>query len=220
MKRATLDAIRGALRDHRALTLRTELTGGAQELSPLAGERTGIEAGGQAEIFVQVFRPQPRLIIVGAVHIAQKLLPMARLADFAAHVIDPREGFAQPRRFPDIAVITDWPDKAVAALRPDAATAVVTLTHDPKLDEPALIAALATPAFYVGALGSRKTHAARCARLREAGIGEADLARMHAPVGLAIAALSPGEIAVSIMAEIVAVLRGGPVANRIAAPRS
>jgi xanthine dehydrogenase accessory factor len=146
--------------------------------------------------------------VVGAVHIAQKLTPLARLADFAVDIVDPRAAFASPARFPDVGLHHAWPDAAMATLAPDVSTAIVTLTHDPKLDDPALIAALRSPVFYIGALGSRKTHARRLDRLREAGFGEADLARIHAPVGLPIGAVSPGEIAVSIMAEIVAARHG------------
>jgi xanthine dehydrogenase accessory factor len=146
--------------------------------------------------------------VVGAVHIAQKLVPLARLADFSVDVVDPRTAFATPERFPDVGLSHDWPDNAVAALKPDSATALVSLTHDPKLDDPALIVALRSPAFYIGALGSRKTHGKRLERLKAEGFDDAALARLHAPVGLPIGALSPGEIAVSIMAEIVATLRG------------
>jgi xanthine dehydrogenase accessory factor len=123
-------------------------------------------------------------------------------------VVDPRGAFATIERFPDADLLLDWPDKAVAALSPDAATAVVTLTHDPKLDDPGLIAALRSPAFYVGALGSRKTHGRRIERLQAEGFGDAEIARIHAPVGLPIGGISPGEIAVSIMAEIIAARRG------------
>jgi xanthine dehydrogenase accessory factor len=207
MNRATLDAIRAARRGRKAIVLRTDLASGAQGFVEQEGAiRTGIVESGTGETFIHAFRPTPRLIIVGAVHIAQKLAPLARLADFAVHVVDPRAAFARAERFPDVELVNAWPDKAVAALTPDSATAVVTLTHDPKLDDPALAVALGSPAFYIGALGSRKTHAARLERLKAEGFAEADLARIHAPVGLTIGAISPGEIAVSIMAEIVAVL--------------
>ena len=208
MKRETLDALRAARRERRAVALVTELGTGAQRLAEANDARTGVEPAGNDEIFTHVFRPTPRLIVVGAVHIAQKLVPLARLADFAVDVVDPRIAFATPERFPDVGLSHDWPDKAVAALKPDSATALVSLTHDPKLDDPALIVALRSPAFYVGALGSRKTHGRRLERLRAEGFDDAVLARLHAPVGLPIGALSPGEIAVSIMAEIVATLRG------------
>ena len=133
---------------------------------------------------------------------------MARLAGFTVDVIDPRIAFATAERFPDASLIQDWPDKAVAALAPDSATAVVTLTHDPKLDDPGLIVALRSPAFYVGSLGSRKTHGKRVERLSAEGFDTGALARIRAPVGLPIGAISPGEIAVSIMAEIIAAWHG------------
>jgi len=208
VKRETLDALRAARRERRAVALVTELGTGAQRLAAAGQSRTGVEPADNDEIFTHVFQPTPRLIVVGAVHIAQKLVPLARLADFAVDVVDPRIAFATSERFPDVGLSHDWPDKAVAALKPDSATALVSLTHDPKLDDPALIVALRSPAFYVGALGSRKTHGRRLERLRAEGFDDAVLARLHAPVGLPIGALSPGEIAVSIMAEIVATLRG------------
>ncbi len=208
MKRETLDAIRAARRARRAVALVTELGTGAQHLAEPGGERTRVEPMGNDEIFTHVFQPTPRLILVGAVHIAQKLVPIALAAEFAVDIVDPRIAFATPERFPDVGLSHDWPDKAVAALMPDSATAVVTLTHDPKLDDPALIVALRSAAFYVGALGSRKTHGKRIERLAAEGFDEAALARIRAPVGLPIGALSPGEIAVSIMAEIVAIRHG------------
>jgi xanthine dehydrogenase accessory factor len=208
MKRATLDALREARRARRVVTLRTELGTGAQTVAERGEERSHLESGEGGETFIHVFTPTPRLIVIGAVHIAQRLVPMARLADFAVSVVDPRTAFATLTRFPDVALSHDWPDRAVSALSPDAATAVVTLTHDPKLDDPALIVALRSPAFYIGALGSRKTHAGRLGRLRDAGFDDTALSRIHAPVGLPIGAVSPGEIAVSIMAEIVAIRRG------------
>ena len=160
-------------------------------------------------VFVQVFNPPLRLVVVGAVHIAQALVPMAEMVGYEVVVVDPRRSFASGDRFPGIALVDDWPDDALSALAPDSRTALVTLTHDPKLDDPALIAGLRTPAFYIGSLGSRRTHAARLERLREAGCGEHALARIHAPIGLDIGAQSPAEIATAIMAEITAVLRGG-----------
>jgi len=141
------------------------------------------------------------------VHIAQPLVAMARLAGYEVAVVDAREAFASPARFSGVALVREWPDRALEALAPDARTAVATLTHDPKLDEPALAVALASPAFYVGALGSRRTHAARLERLRERGVPESALARIQAPIGLAIGARSPAEIAVSIVAEMTERLR-------------
>ena len=157
------------------------------------------------------FRHQPprRVVIVGGVHIAQFLVPMARQAGYDVIVIDPRAVFSADSRFPDTTCLTAWPDEALAELRPDARTGVVTLTHDPKIDDPGLQAALAGEAFYIGCLGSRRTHAARCDRLREAGFGERDLARLHGPVGLDIGARTPAEIAVSILAQMIAVERKG-----------
>jgi xanthine dehydrogenase accessory factor len=151
-----------------------------------------------------------RLVIVGAVHAAQPLAEMAQLAGFAVTIVDPRRAFATQARFPGQALVVGWPDAAMAELLPDARTAVVTLTHDPKLDDPALVAALATPAFYIGCLGSGKTHAARRTRLGGQGISAAALDRLHGPIGLRIGARTPAEIAVSILAEIVAALRAGP----------
>ena len=159
-------------------------------------------------VLVQPFNPPLRLIVVGAVHIAQALVPMASLSGYEPAVIDPRRSFASDRRFPDVAVSRDWPDEALEALAIDARTAVVTLTHDPKLDDPALDVALRSPAFYIASLGSRRTHAARQERLRALGHGDEALRRIHGPAGLALGAVSPAEIAVSVMAEMTQVLRG------------
>lgn len=153
------------------------------------------------ELFLRVFAPRPRLVVIGAVHIAQYLLPMAEMAGFDVIVVDPRQAFASARRFPGARLVTSWPDKALQQLQLDEQTAVVTLTHDPKLDEPALRVALASPAFYIGALGSRKTHATRLERLRAAGFQEAQLQRICAPVGLDLGGRSPAEIALAIAAE-------------------
>ncbi|HEU4734621.1 MAG TPA: XdhC/CoxI family protein [Kofleriaceae bacterium] len=166
-----------------------------------------VEGAGGARLLEPHLAPL-RLIIVGAVHVAQPLAEMARLTGFAVTIVDPRRAFATEARFPGQALVVGWPDVAVGELAPDARTAVVTLTHDPKLDDPALIAALGSPAFYVGCLGSKKTHAARRTRLGERGIGEAALDRLRGPVGLPIGARTPPEIAVSILAQIVAALRG------------
>jgi xanthine dehydrogenase accessory factor len=151
-----------------------------------------------------------RLIVVGAVHVAQPLAEMAGRAGFAVTIVDPRRAFATAARFPGQPLVVAWPDVAIRELAPDARTAIVTLTHDPKLDDPGLVAALASPAFYVGCLGSGKTHAARRIRLVEQGVAEAALARLHGPVGLTIGARTPAEIAVSILAEIIATLRQEP----------
>jgi len=159
------------------------------------------------KLFVQPFNPPIRLIVVGAVHIAQALVPMAALSGYETVVVDPRRSFASDRRFPDVAVSQDWPDEALEALSIDARTAVVTLTHDPKLDDPALDVALKSPAFYIAALGSRRTHAARLERLQVLGHGDKALARIHGPAGLALGAVSPAEIAISVMAEMTQALR-------------
>jgi xanthine dehydrogenase accessory factor len=180
---------------------------GAARRALSADESGTVEAGGK-RYFLHVQNPALRLILVGAVHIAQALAPMAGLAGYAVTVIDPRRAFATDARFPDLTLIAEWPDEAMARMTLDRRTAVVTLTHDPKLDDPALQTALKSDAFYVGALGSKRTHAKRLERLKEAGLSDAQCARIHGPVGLDIGALSPAEIAVSILAQITAVLRG------------
>lgn len=159
---------------------------------------------------LQVFNPPVRVLIVGAVHIAQPLAAMVREAGFDAAVIDPRAAFATEARFPETELIRQWPEEALGETGIDHRTAVVTVTHDPKLDDPALRVALRSPAFYVGALGSRRTHAKRVTRLREAGFSDEEVERIHAPVGLDIGARTPGEIAASVLAEIVDVLRKAP----------
>jgi xanthine dehydrogenase accessory factor len=166
-----------------------------------------LDGGGEA--FVEPFNPPLRLVIVGAVHVAQPLAAMAARAGFAVVVVDPRRAFATEARFPGVALARAWPAEALAALGPDGRTAVVTLTHDPKLDDPALEAALGSPAFYVGCLGSEKTHRARLERLGARGFDAAALARLHGPVGLRIGAKTPAEIAVSILAQIVERRRRG-----------
>jgi xanthine dehydrogenase accessory factor len=192
---ATVSALEAAVRDDRSTTVET--TGGP--------------------VFIEVFNPPLRCFVVGAVHIAQPLAQMAALAGYAVTIIDPRSAFASELRFPGVALSTEWPDDAMAVLRPDRRTAVVTLTHDPKIDDPALIAALRSEAFYIGALGSRKTHASRCQRLAEVGFAPADLARIHGPIGLNIGALSPAEIAISVLAQITATLRADRLKARDAA---
>jgi xanthine dehydrogenase accessory factor len=168
-------------------------------------DRPGMEEDGAT--FVHVHNPPLRMIVVGAVHIAQALLPMARMAGYDVSLVDPRPAFAQETRFPGEAVIEDWPDEALDALGLDARTAVVTLTHDPKLDDPAISRALRSEVFYLGCLGSTRTHAKRVARLTEAGFTDAEIGRIHAPVGLDIGARGPAEIAVSVLAEITRTLR-------------
>lgn len=229
MKRALLQQLLQAKRAKRPLALVTEVETGRQLLldgeaaegelpaepallhaarARLALDRSGLLEDGRH--FVQVFLPPLRLAIVGAVHISQALVPMAALAGYAVTVIDPRRSWATDERFPGVELVTAWPDEALEAFRPDARTAVVTLTHDPKLDDPALLQALRSPAFYVGALGSTRTHAKRLERLRAEGLDEAALARIHGPAGLAIGARSPAEIAVSVLAEMTAALREAP----------
>jgi xanthine dehydrogenase accessory factor len=163
---------------------------------------------GEGRIFLQVLNPPARLIIVGAVHIAQPLARMAESAGYSVIVIDPRRAFAGREQFRGFTVIDDWPDEALTKLKPDERTAVVTLTHDPKLDDPALLAALRSRAFYIGCLGSGKTHGARLARLRAAGATAEQIDRIHGPVGLPIGARTPAEIAISILAELTRVRRG------------
>jgi xanthine dehydrogenase accessory factor len=185
---------------------------------PLSGElskqlRMGksgmVEAGGK-KLFLNVYAPTAKLVIVGAVHISQALAPLAQSLDYDVTIVDPRTAFASPERFPDVPLVAEWPDVALPPLDIDHYTAFVALTHDPKIDDPALLHAFKCDCFYVGALGSRKTHGKRGERLRSMGASEADIARIHAPIGLAIGAVSPSEIAVAIMAEITAQLRLPP----------
>lgn len=171
----------------------------------LASGQSGLTEDGKA--FITVFLPPPRLLLVGAVHISQALVPMARLAGFDVTIVDPRTAFATPERFPDVPLLADWPDVVLPTYKLDPFTGLAALTHDPKLDEPAIQAALEAGCFYVGALGSRRTHAKRVERLAAAGVPEAAFARIHAPIGMDIGAASPQEIAVSILAEIICALR-------------
>ncbi|MCF2904177.1 XdhC family protein [Octadecabacter sp. CECT 8868] len=166
--------------------------------------RSGLEQGG--EIFVAVHTPPLRLFVVGGVHIAQHFVPMAKSCGFDVQLIDPRPAFASVVRFPNVELSDDWPDAALNAAQLDSRSAVVTLTHDSKLDDPAIKAALRTDVFYLGCLGSTRTHAKRVERLREAGFDDTEIARIHAPVGLDLGGRAPAEIAVSIMAEITQVL--------------
>lgn len=221
MRLSDIDLLQQALASHRPVVFATRLSDGERRVIELGSGSTLSEAAAAAlstdrshtiewegqEWFLQVFSPPLRLFLIGAVHIAQVLVPMARLAGYAVTVIDPRSAFASPARFPDTELIQQWPDRALVRLNPDMRTAVVTLTHDPKLDEPALRVALASEAFYIGALGSRRTHSRRLERLAAEGADPARLARIHGPVGLDIGARSPGEIAVSILAQMTQVLR-------------
>jgi xanthine dehydrogenase accessory factor len=215
-----LNTERGA---RRAAIVVTDVASGAQRFvaaadvaaDPLAdilearlrSGKSGMVETPQGRVFLTVHVPAPRLVITGAVHISQALAPMARLVGYDVTIVDPRTAFASPERFPDVKVIPKWPDEALPPLNIDRYTAFVALTHDPKIDDPALLHALARDCFYVGALGSKKTHARRVERLKAQGLGEAAVARIHAPIGLAIGAVSPSEIAVAILAEITARLR-------------
>jgi len=229
MKAALVERLLAAKQARRAAALVTDLGSNAQalfdpaalgndlDLTPAqrAAIQATLDANQSAELeidgrrlFVQVRVPDPRIIIVGAVHITQALAPMAALAGYDVVVVDPRRAFATSERFPGMELRHDWPDEALDALQVDARSAVVTLTHDPKLDDPALDRALRSPAFYVGALGSKKTHAARLHRLSEAGFDDAALARIHGPAGLPIGGRSPAEIAVSVLAQVIAARNG------------
>lgn len=228
MKRDILQQLQQDRAEKRPVVLATFLNSGEQRLLYLTGKkglkdldpRIGEAARAalledksrtidteRGPLFLNVFNPPLRLILVGAVHIAQALVPMAQFAGYEVIVIDPRSAFGSVERFPGVTLSNDWPDEAMAALNPDLRTAVVTLTHDPKIDDPALIGALKSDVFYIGALGSKKTHAARLERLRVVGIPEHELARIHGPVGLSIGAKSPAEIAISILAQMTAALR-------------
>ncbi|MEI8162274.1 MAG: XdhC family protein [Betaproteobacteria bacterium] len=224
MKRTVLAGIAAAESRRRALLVVTRLADGAQCLLdaetcegelPLSAEqltqaRSFLDAGRSASLdgadalFARAYVPSPRLLIVGAVHIAQVLAPMATAVGFEVIVIDPRGAFASAERFPGVQLSAEWPDEALARLGLDAATALVALSHDPKLDDPALELALPAPLFYIGALGSRRTHEKRLERLRAAGL-DALVGRIHSPIGLDLGGRSPAEIAVSILAEIIQV---------------
>ena len=233
MEAGFLKRLQAARSEGRAVVVLTRLTDGAQLLHPDEAAPTALAEAAETALasdaattlqhedaswFVQPFNPPLRLIVVGAVHVAQALVPMAVGLGFAVTIIDPRRAFATEERFGrEVTLVDDWPDEAMARLAPDARTAVVTLTHDPKLDDPALEVALRSPAFYIGALGSRRTHAKRVARLTDAGLTEAEIGRIAAPVGLSIGAVTAPEIALSILAEIVARRRGATLADRVSA---
>ena len=223
MKLDLLSELNAERAARRPVIVVTDIDGGAQRLVKAAGfaadplhaeldkhlrmGKSGmIEVDGR-KLFLTVHAPVARLLITGAVHISQALAPLARSLDYDVTIVDPRTAFASPERFPDIPLIAEWPDTALPPLKVDRYTAFVALTHDPKIDDPALLHALSRECFYIGALGSRKTHAKRLDRLKAQGVGDADLARIHAPIGLAIGAVSPAEIAVSIMAQITALMR-------------
>lgn len=227
MKRALLDRLQAARAAKRPVALATDVKTGAQaflddkdvsgdlSLSPaalaavkkaLSDDKSGMADVEGKSIFVQVYNPPLRMVVVGAVHIAQALAPMAALTGYEVVIVDPRRAFATDARFPNTQVTTEWPDDALARLKPNRRTAIVTLTHDPKIDDPALQSALKSDAFYIAALGSKKTHAARLARLKEAGFDDAAMGRIHGPAGLSIGAKSPAEIALSIMGQATQVL--------------
>ncbi len=173
----------------------------------LRSGKSGMEETPQGKVFLTVHVPANKMVITGAVHISQALAPIARLVGYDVTIVDPRTAFASIERFPDVKVIAEWPDKALPPLNIDRYTAFVALTHDPKIDDPALMHALSRNCFYIGALGSKKTHARRVERLKAQGLTDSDIARIHAPIGLEIGAVTPAEIAVAIMAEITATLR-------------
>jgi len=188
----------------------------------LRSGKSGMEDTPQGRVFLTVHVPPPRLVIIGAVHISQALAPVARLLGYDVTIVDPRTAFASPERFPDVKLFAQWPDEALPPLGIDRYTAFAALTHDPKIDDPALVHALSRDCFYIGALGSKKTHGRRIERLKAQGLSEAAIARIHAPIGLAIGAVSPAEIALAIMGEVTAALRLSPerlVVERFAAER-
>ena len=227
MKLAHLKALNDARRNRRACVLVTRLADGEQRFVPAAevaadalaealeaalrsGKSGAVEHEGES-YFLTVETPPVRLVMIGAVHISQALAPIARIAGLDPVVIDPRTAFATPERFPDTPVLAQWPDEALEAAPLDAYTAICLLTHDPKIDDRALTRAPRAECFYIGALGSRKTHARRIERMNAEGFDDVALARIHAPIGLDIGAVSPAEIAVSIAGEIVASLRKKPL---------
>src|ERR1700728_4196289 len=223
MKLDILAALNSERRAARAAIVVTDVESGEQRLvravdiakDPLKSQladrlrtsKSGMEQAAEGRVFLTVYVPAPRLVITGAVHISQALAPIAKLVGYDVTIVDPRTAFASPERFPDVKVVAEWPDQALPPLNVDRYTAFVALTHDPKIDDPALLHALSRDCFYIGALGSRKTHGRRLDRLREQGGKDADLPRIHAPIGLDIGAVSPAEIAVAIMAQITERLR-------------
>ena len=180
----------------------------------LRSGKSGMEETPEGKVFLTVHVPPTRLVITGAVHISQALAPIAALLGYDVTIVDPRTAFASAERFPNVKVLAEWPDKALPPLGIDRYTAFVALTHDPKIDDPALTHALERDCFYIGALGSKKTHARRIERLKSQGLTDAQLAHIHAPIGLPIGAISPPEIAVAIMGEITSRLRLTPEGKR------
>src|SRR5579862_9351611 len=186
----------------------------------LRSSKSGMEETAEGRVFLTVYVPAPQLVITGAVHISQALAPIGKILGYDVTIVDPRTAFASAERFPDIKVIAEWPDTALPPLNVDHYTAFVELTHDPKIDDPALAHALKRDCFYIGALGSRKTHARRVERLKQQGFGDADIARIAAPIGLDIGAVSPAEIAVAIMAQITEKLREEADASSLPPPQA
>ena len=219
MRLADLATFNAESAARRPVALVTDLVSGVQRVvresnvasDPLASAiaerlrigKSGIVQHEGHDVFVTVRVPAVRVIAVGAVHISQALATMARLVELDVTIVDPRTAFATPERFPDVTLLAEWPDDILPRLRLDAYTAIALLTHDPKIDDQALVAALRAQCFYIGALGSRKTHGRRLERMRAEGFDEDDLARIHAPIGLDIGAVSPPEIAVAILGEII-----------------
>jgi xanthine dehydrogenase accessory factor len=228
VKLEVLSALNAERAARRAVVLVTDLASGSERLvraadvprdplkdvleRHLRSGKSGMEETPQGKVFLTVHVPPPRLVATGAVHISQALAPMATMLGYDVTIVDPRTAFATVERFPEVKVIAQWPDVALPPLGIDRYTAFVALTHDPKIDDPALTHALARDCFYIGALGSKKTHARRIERLKAQGQSDVALARIHAPIGLAIGAASPPEIALAIMAEITARLRLPPEA--------
>ncbi len=230
---ATLNEERAA---RRAAVVVTDLASGIQRLvraaeveedglaepisAALRTGKSGTVAHEGRSLFLAVQVPPVRLVVIGAVHVSQALAPMAKLAGFDVVIIDPRTAFATPERFPEVALLPEWPDRALERIGLDRFTAIAALTHDPKIDDLALDAALRAECFYIGALGSRKTHAARMARLGGAGFDDAAIGRIHAPIGLDIGAVSPAEIAVSVLGQVIAALRKKPLRSerKVAVP--
>jgi xanthine dehydrogenase accessory factor len=223
VKTETLQALNAERAARRAVIVVTDIDSGDQRLVKAADivrdplheliekrvrmAKSGMEETPMGKVFLTVHVPSPQLVITGAVHISQALAPIGKLLGYDVTIVDPRTAFASAERFPDVKVVAEWPDVALPPLNVDHYTAFVAVTHDPKIDDPALIHALERDCFYIGALGSRKTNAKRLARLKEAGVRDDQLSRIHAPIGLDIGAVSPAEIAVSIMAEITQRLR-------------
>ncbi|WP_373503437.1 XdhC family protein [Aestuariivirga sp.] len=221
MKRELLEALLAARGNRQAVALVTNLSTGEQRLVPRAQARNDPladkldeafrfdQSGSHEGQFVNIHNPPLRLVIIGAVHIAQSVIPIAQQLGYDVTVIDPRGAFATGARFPGIALHAEWPDEILPQMSLDPRTAMIALTHDPKIDDPALFTALKSDVFYIGALGSKKTQASRAQRLKDAGFKEQQIARIHGPIGLSIGAKGAPEIAVSIMAEMTRALRLG-----------